>query len=52
MAKNNKELKEMIADMVMDEDELNYIIVLEGDEFAGGAKLFSFINLNNYSRKL
>lgn len=37
MAKNNKELKEMIADIVMDEDELNYIIVLEGDEFAGGA---------------
>lgn len=33
----NNELKEKIADMVMDQDELNKIIVLEGDEFADGA---------------
>ena len=33
----NIELKEKIADMVMDDDELDRIIVLEGDEFADGA---------------
>lgn len=33
----NNELKEMIRDIVMDDDELNQIIVLEGDEFADGA---------------
>ena len=33
----NMELKEKIADMVMDEDELDKIRVLEGDEFADGA---------------
>lgn len=33
----NIELKEIISDMVFDEDELNKIIVLEGDEFADGA---------------
>lgn len=33
----NIELKQKIADMVMDDDELDRIIVLEGDEFADGA---------------
>lgn len=33
----NNELKEKISDIVLDEEELNYIIVLEGDEFADGA---------------
>lgn len=33
----NAELKDMIADMVTDEEELDNIIVLEGDEFADGA---------------
>ena len=33
----NLELKELIADQVEDEDELDQIIVLEGDEFADGA---------------
>ena len=32
----NEELKAIIADMVCDDDELNSIIVLEGDEFADG----------------
>ena len=32
----NTELKEKIADHIMDEDELDKIIVLEGDEFADG----------------
>lgn len=34
---NNEQLKEKISDMVMDEDELDRIIILEGDEFADGA---------------
>ena len=33
----NDELKCLIKDLVDDEDELNKIIVLEGDEFADGA---------------
>lgn len=33
----NDELKEKISDMVLDEEELDYIIILEGDEFADGA---------------
>lgn len=33
----NNELKEKIADMIIDQDELDKIIVLEGDEFADGA---------------
>lgn len=33
----NIELKERIAEMVMDDEELDRIIVLEGDEFADGA---------------
>ena len=33
----NDELKRKIADVVLDEDELDHIIVLEGDEFADGA---------------
>lgn len=33
----NLELKELIAEQVCDEEELNQIIVLEGDEFADGA---------------
>lgn len=34
---DNNELKDMIADLVFDDEELNQIIVLEGDEFADGA---------------
>ena len=34
---NNNQLKDKIADLVMDEDELDHIIVLEGNEFADGA---------------
>ena len=35
---NNDELKELIEELVgYDEEELNQIIVLEGDEFADGA---------------
>lgn len=33
----NSQLKEKISDIVMDEDVLNNIVVLEGDEFADGA---------------
>ena len=33
----NTELKEIINTLVIDEDELNKIIILEGDEFADGA---------------
>lgn len=33
----NKQLKEVIADKVFDQEELDQIIVLEGDEFADGA---------------
>ena len=33
----NTELKEIISTLVIDEDELNKIIILEGDEFADGA---------------
>ena len=33
----NDELKSMISDLIMDEDILNEMIVLEGDEFADGA---------------
>lgn len=33
----NKELKDLIYDQVQDEDELDKIVVLEGDEFADGA---------------
>lgn len=32
----NAELKDLIAEHVMDEDELDQIIILEGDEFADG----------------
>lgn len=32
----NDELKDILRDTVMDEDELDKIIVLEGDEFADG----------------
>ena len=32
----NDELKEKIADIVLDEEELDKIIILEGDEFANG----------------
>lgn len=34
---DNNELKNMIADLIFDDEELNQIIVLEGDEFADGA---------------
>jgi len=34
---SNTELKEIISTLVADEDELDKIIVLEGDEFADGA---------------
>lgn len=33
----NDELKDLIADLVTDEEILDQIIVLEGDEFADGA---------------
>lgn len=33
----NLALKELLADEIMDEDVLNEMIVLEGDEFADGA---------------
>ena len=33
----NTELKEIINTLVIDEDELNKIIILEGNEFADGA---------------
>lgn len=33
----NNELKDIISDVVLDEEELNTILVLEGDEFADGA---------------
>lgn len=33
----NKELKSLIETRVLDDDELNLIVVLEGDEFADGA---------------
>ena len=32
----NLALKELLADEIMDEDVLNEMIVLEGDEFADG----------------
>ena len=34
---NNEELKEILYDMVADEDLLDQMIVLEGDELADGA---------------
>ena len=34
---NNIKLKEMVGDYVLDEEELDKIVVLEGDEFADGA---------------
>ena len=34
---NNEELKEILHDTIADEDLLNQMIVLEGDEFANGA---------------
>jgi len=33
----NEELKYLISELVGDEEELNQIIILEGDEFADGA---------------
>ena len=33
----NAKLKEILRDIILDDEELNNIIILEGDEFAGGA---------------
>ena len=33
----NNELKDILYDMIQDEDVLNQMIILEGDEFADGA---------------
>lgn len=33
---NNSELKEILYDMIQDEDILDQMIILEGDEFADG----------------
>jgi len=46
---NNTELKEIINSIVLDEDECNNIIVLEGDEFANGAVGLSYDNHVIYS---
>ena len=45
----NPELKEMIADYIPDEEILNRIVVLEGDEFADGAIRVSEDNRLVYS---
>ena len=48
----NEELKYLISELVGDEEELNQIIILEGDEFADGAIGLSEDNrvIYDYSR--
>lgn len=48
----NVELKKWISDIVIDEDELNNIIVLEGDEFADAVVGITVNNELVYSYEL